>query len=951
VAHTDPTTEPAALTAALHYASLGLRVIPIAPGRKHPPVPEWQKAATTDPAIIEAWWTGLYRDHGVGIATGAESGVWVLDVDTAKGKVGAASLAELEALYGPLPATVEAVTGSGGRHLFFTWDPAHPVHNNQSGKVGRDLDVRGEGGQVLAAPTLHPDTHQAYRFAAGQGFGEIVIAPAPTWLYGLLEHEPEPDPRPAPRPALLGGEIDDGPAAAFNASTTWDQLLTRDGWTLATTMGSGEQRWVRPGKSKRDGISATVGHAGHDVLKVFTSSVPELDADKAYSRFGYEAAVRWHGDRSAFASHLRRQMNAERRDDLSDLTDMSWLGDTIATPALAEAATAEAPVGDDWPDPEPLEPELTNGPAFPVEVLPAWMGEAARSCAEALQAPVDLPAQLALGGLSAVTMGKVQIEVDDVDDNPWIEGTNLYLAIALPPGAAKSPAFKTMLGCVRQLERELIGERASVIREAEITKDILTKKAKSAREAAALPGKTADDAKEAGRLQAEADAVVIPSTPRLIADDATPEALARLLATTGERMALMSSEGGLFDMMAGQYTDRGKPTNLDIYLKGWSGDAINIDRASADRSAIALEHPLLSVCVTPQPIMVKRLGENPEMAGRGVSARFLYSVPASNVGGRDRRARRRQRTRGTRAAYEEQMVAIGRRMASWSLPIKLRLSDDAADAFEDWDQEHEDRLAPGQDLAHMAEWVMKLRAYVLRSAALLHIADGRDIHDAVDLETITRAFRLAEYWIEHARCVHTSWGAAINAVAGPARALMRWAAEERIGSFTQREAYLKLRGRDNKTRIEDAVEVLTQLIEMGWLRADGEFPGRRGKTATLLVHPRVSELLHAHDAQPEGPDAHDAQPADAGAVGNPEPARDARCALGAKKETHTPSGPTSPSGPPDPPSTRNAHEAQLVEEAPEPSTPPTVANGEPAAEEPDDEFGDGWSLYDDEAGS
>ncbi len=318
------TADPEAGHQAAHtYAANGLRVIPVPHGSKHPPINAWQTAASTDPATIDAWWNGLYRGHGVSIVTGPGSGCWVLDVDVAAGKTGAASLQELVDSYGPLPDTVEAVTGSGGRHLFFAWDPAHPVRNNQSGKLGADLDVRGDGGHVVAAPTIHASGN-AYRWADGRAPGQIELAPAPGWLHALLELD-EPAPARAPAPPATSS-ASDSPAEWFNEHTTWPQLLERDGWTLATTLGSGEQRWTRPGKSARDGVSATVGHEGRDVLKVFTSSVPELAADQAYNRFGYEAAVRYHGDRSACARSVRALLMPR-----TEATDLAWAD---APPAL-----------------------------------------------------------------------------------------------------------------------------------------------------------------------------------------------------------------------------------------------------------------------------------------------------------------------------------------------------------------------------------------------------------------------------------------------------------------------------------------------------------------------------------------------------------------------------------------------------------------------------------------
>jgi hypothetical protein len=302
------------LAAALELADVGLRVIPIAPGRKHPATHGWPDIATSNPTIIRQWWNGTYRRHGVGVATGTGSRIWVLDVDVANGKPGGETLAALETIHGTLPSTVEAITGTGGRHLYFAWSSDHPVRNDQSGRVGAGLDVRGEGGLVVAPPTRHPGTSRPYTWRPGHAPDQHPIAPAPAWLHDLLDRDPGP-----PAPAIAVAQTrtrqeamvryDDSPAATFNAATTWVALLTRDGWTLTRELPSGEQRWTRPGKTPRDGTSATVGHAGRDVLKVFTSSIPGLDADRAYSRFGYQAAVHHHGDRSALASAVRRAMN------------------------------------------------------------------------------------------------------------------------------------------------------------------------------------------------------------------------------------------------------------------------------------------------------------------------------------------------------------------------------------------------------------------------------------------------------------------------------------------------------------------------------------------------------------------------------------------------------------------------------------------------------------------
>jgi replicative DNA helicase len=848
VAQTDQTDQPATLEAALRYASGGLRVIPIAPGRKHPPVNEWQKVATTDLTIITSWWTGLYRGHGVGIVTGEASSVWVLDIDVADGKQGAASLAELEDAYGPLPATVEAITGSGGRHLFFAWDPAHPIRNEQAGKIGDGIDVRGEGGQVVAAPTVHPTTRRAYAFRPGHAFGEIAVAPAPGWLYAMREREPEPAPTP-PRPSRPTTTHDeaDSAAAAFNASTTWDQLLTRDGWTLDKTMGSGEQRWRRPGKNRRGDISATVGHAGRDVLKVFTSSVPALVQDKAYSRFGYEAAVNWGGDRSGFARHLRQQMNDDAR---ADRDDLSWaISDTpaalFAPPAderADDAGAGDADVSDEWPDPEPLEPALGYGPPFPVDVLPTWMGDMAIEIAEALLVPADLPAIAILGALSTAVMTKATLHATGTT---WTEDTNLYLMCGYPSGGGKSPAFAAAMAPIEAFEQARIDELSAEIDEATTRHEILTKKAKDKQESAA---KGSIDIEEAIRARAEASAVVIPPSPAFIAEDATPEALGQHIAECGGVGALLSSEGDVVDMMAGQYAERGKGANQGVWLKSWGGESIRVKRVG--RGVVRLPKSTLTMCVMPQPILLRRLGENAELGERGLTARFLYSVPPSNVGHRDYRSLLRPADDTVREVYANNLTALAERSARCAYPLTLRTTPAATDLFIEWLNLTEARLRAGRDLEGMSGWIAKLRAQTLRIAALLHIAEGRGQQDEIDEHGLARAFVLADYFIEHSKAIHAVWNVGSNPVLQRARKIIEWVIREGITTFTASD--LQSKQRRNFEVIKDTVEPLTWLVEAGWLRAESGLPirvGQRGLSSpSFVVRPDVKAC--ANGAEP-----------------------------------------------------------------------------------------------------
>jgi hypothetical protein len=142
------------------------------------------KDATTDPSQIKVWWQ-QWPDANVGIATGPESGLVVLDidVDVDKGIDGEASLRELEAGHGDLPSTIKAETGRGGWHILFQYPQDRPVKNS-AGKVGAGIDVRGDGGYIVAPPSMHPNGNR-YKWSTGHSPNDVDLAPVPEWLLAL----------------------------------------------------------------------------------------------------------------------------------------------------------------------------------------------------------------------------------------------------------------------------------------------------------------------------------------------------------------------------------------------------------------------------------------------------------------------------------------------------------------------------------------------------------------------------------------------------------------------------------------------------------------------------------------------------------------------------------------------------------------------------------------------
>jgi Bifunctional DNA primase/polymerase, N-terminal len=168
------------LEAALAYAARGWRVLPIQPRDKIPITAHGKDDATTDETTICTWWR-QFPNANVGVATGAASGIVVLDVDAGRG--GLEALARLGSEGRQLPVTLTSLTGGGGRHLLFE-HPGRPVSNRSN--IAPGLDVRGDGGYIVAAPSVHK-TGKRYMWLDENA----PIAVLPPWLLSLICREPK----------------------------------------------------------------------------------------------------------------------------------------------------------------------------------------------------------------------------------------------------------------------------------------------------------------------------------------------------------------------------------------------------------------------------------------------------------------------------------------------------------------------------------------------------------------------------------------------------------------------------------------------------------------------------------------------------------------------------------------------------------------------------------------
>jgi hypothetical protein len=404
----------------------------------------------------------------------------------------------------------------------------------------------------------------------------------------------------------------------------------------------------------------------------------------------------------------------------------------------------------------------------------------------------------------------------------WQEPLNLFLATAMPPGSRKSAVVADTTRPLGRFDQDEAKRMAAIIVQETTLKRVAEREAEQAQAAAGKASEGERDARLSDAIAAaeRAAAIQVSPTPRMLADDATPEALASLLAEHG-RIALLSPEGGVFDMMAGRYQSNGP--NLDVYLKGHAGDAIRIDRKG--RPPEFVDRPALTVGLAVQPEVLRVLKDHPGFRGRGLLARFLYALPPDTVGRRKIGALPVPPEVADR--YRVELQALARslldeaeaaRLAGADELLVLTLDQDAAILLLTFEAETEPRLAADSgDLGHVAGWGSKLVGAVARIAGLLHLAEHlRTGWSApISRSSVEAAIAIGRYLTEHALAAFGLMGS--DQLLDDALYVLGWIERTTTERFTRRDLFTALpRGRFPK--VDDLDPALALLEGHSYIR-------------------------------------------------------------------------------------------------------------------------------------
>ena len=366
---------------------------------KHPRTPNGVKDATADRGKVGQLW-GATPTANVGIATGAGSGVWVLGPDGPQGRANLAKLVEANA---PLPRTLRAESGSGGEHYYFRCPEDGPRVNNRANHRGTKIDVRGEGGYVVAPPSRN--ANGPYRWA-----DDAEPADAPAWL---LEWVRGTDTRPeAPaKLADLKPRVQEGPRSG-----------RPDAWDRA-------KMWLdRP-------TGAVSGQGGHDATMSAARAVVwgfDLGAERGYellaAEFNTKCKPPWSEEQ------LRRKCaDADAGPGPDGKSRGHKLREQRPPPGLPELAgggsNAEPP-----PAPSVFQP-------FPVGDLPEPLAGFVAAASKAIGCDPTYVALPVLTAFAAAVGNARRLEVKP----GWLVPPILWTAVVGESGTSKTPAFQLAL--------------------------------------------------------------------------------------------------------------------------------------------------------------------------------------------------------------------------------------------------------------------------------------------------------------------------------------------------------------------------------------------------------------------------------------------------------------------------------------------------------------------------
>jgi Protein of unknown function (DUF3987)/Bifunctional DNA primase/polymerase, N-terminal len=760
--------------------------IPLFPcSRKKSPLTEHGfKDATTDLAVIRAWWA-RWPEALVGVPMGHASGLFAvdLDVDRTNGELtGAKTLEALGISISAQPCV--ARTRSGGLHIFYRHRPGLPKN---SVKQLEGVDIRSEGGYVIA---WSPKT-----LIEANGATDLQQPPS-ALLDALIRAKAKPH----------GGEAD---------TSTFPSVVGVD---------DGSRAWAAAALDQEiNALRATQEGGRNNALNRASFSLGQIVAGGHLDRGRVEQKLQ------EAALHIGLEKEEAKRTIKSGL-DSGMVAPRGPTHPLRDGNIGpfRSQENELWPEPDwsLLVPHRAEPPEFPAgEVFDERWANWIWVAAEAKGAPPDYVAG-GLVGVGGALLGNARWITPW---QGWAEPPILWPMIIGAPSANKSPGLDAVLEAVRVLQRDLSAKAEQAHKEW-VAREETSKLAEAAwREAykAAIKNK-----KPPPEKPSEAHAGSEPHTPRLIVNDVTIERLAELVSKQPRGAFVFRDElAGLLGNMS-RYAGGG--SDQPIWLEAYGGRSYVAERMSRKASVERFTVGLMGG-IQPDKLASLLLRADDD----GMLARFLPIWP--------KLAPIKRPDRGADVDFAERAFGrlhqLDMPTDEDGLPVPrfVPFSDDARSMiveFMRWARREEDGEA-----GLLVSFIGKCRGFAVRLALVLAYlewaaGDAVDPPEEITLVHLGRACHLvAEYFLPMARRAYAE--AAVPNEERAARALALLVHREQLEEFSIRDVTRRERqGLRRKAEVEPALDVL---VQAGLIRADQQGSGPKGGRPRLIyrVNPRI----------------------------------------------------------------------------------------------------------------
>ena len=506
-----------------------------------------------------------------------------------------------------------------------------------------------------------------------------------------------------------------------------------------------------------------------------------------------------------------------RKADFNDLfTDDPENGPERVRVVIEKAREGKAqPLPEEWAAPVPF--TAHNLPKLDAANLPPILGDFCAGLAEEKQVPVEIAVAMSLSTLATAAQGRYIVRVRE----GYTEPLNIYTLCPLEPANRKSATVEACTVPLKEWEKWMADAMAPEVKAAK-SKRLTMEKVIEAKRNKATKCTTAQEVEDIQReiLALEEQLPEIPVVPRLLADNTTPEALAVLMENMGGCIAIITAEGGIFDILAGMY-NKGTP-NLDLFLKGHSGDSFRVDRRMAP--PVLLDNPRLTLGISPQPITLAERSASKVFRGRGLDGRFLYFMPESLLGRRKLEPSPMSPAAKSRFHDKVRGLLPLRWCPDMPEPVELKLSPEAYQMWLAFAGEVEKGLAPGGEFEGMNDWGGKLAGAVVRIAGLFHLVTyDRPEELKITPETMRQAAYMGALLTEHAKAAYALMGT--DETIEGAKKVLEWIRRQAADRFTTQDCWQAVRGYFH--HMPPLLEALKELEDRSFIK---EVPAEKQKT-------------------------------------------------------------------------------------------------------------------------